>query len=121
METAAQRDGDRRPVGRVFAVAVHPAVPSGAGRLRGETAAVEAPRRRAAVATEGEAVSSAPSGVTEEPRRADCVVPLWEIKGGHLGLQLGDVVQVNSIRAKMATPLVCNERRLVFAFSFSDG
>lgn len=59
VEPAAQRDGDGRHVGHVVAVAVHPAVSSGADRLQGRTGAVEtrvrdAPHRRAAVATEEE-------------------------------------------------------------------
>lgn len=41
-ESAAQRDGDRRQVGYVVAVAVHSAVPAWADCLRGQTGAVEA-------------------------------------------------------------------------------
>lgn len=41
-ETSAQRDGDRRQVSHVVAVAVHSAVSSGADGLWGQTGAVEA-------------------------------------------------------------------------------
>lgn len=60
-ETPAQRDGDRREVGHVVAVAVHAAVPSGADRLWGQTGAVElrvwdVPPGCTAVTTQGEEV-----------------------------------------------------------------
>lgn len=37
-----------------------------------------------------------------------CTAPLGEIEGCHFRLKASDVVQVNSIRAKMAAPLVCS-------------
>ena len=114
-ESSTQRDGDGGQVGHLVAVGVHSTVSSRADWLWGQTGAVEArvwdgPHCCTTVAAEQGSLLERLDSVLKLCTCGELWlhIPLREIKGCYFRLELSDVIQVNSIRAKMAASLICN-------------